>query len=454
MSELIVYLQNMNQITYIILLFIILPASLFLTRKSYFNIFDPTAAYIIMNSFAICLVVYMYLYNDIGIKSLSIFILNQFFFWMGHLFIINKYKPMYSQHLTIIMGAIRRGNVFIGIVLMTMLLVTASVLLFVSRGVPILAENPGEAKVLLYEGGFGPVRYIQINFIPILIGLTLLAIILGAVNNKKNILMHISNIRYIIVLLLVVLLLVTMGSKSSLLAVITFLSMGLYYLKTCNNTLAYKKLINIAYVMFVFAVCYLILIAFFESGSLDEVVFHIIIRFIASGDVFFFYYKYNLTDYYINYNLIDYAKYVINPIASVLKLDNYDFPLGAEILHLATGWPLSAFGPNAQFPVIGDIFFGPFFSWLYSMILGLVVGYLRIGSISILSRCGAFGSTLYLYLWSFSISLALDLTLFIQCTFMFFLFATPIYFFTYLISRVARCSHNLPISSGKSADLF
>jgi len=435
--ELINYLQAMNPYVYLALLAFILPTYLYLTRNFYLNIFDPVAMYIVMNSFAICLVMYMFIFDEIGYKSFSIFLLNNVFFWTGYAVIFVRYKTLYDQRLIKILNSVRSNESYVGIVLLTIVTVAVSILLFLSRGVPVLSENPSDAKILLYEGGFGPVRYIHMNFIPIIVGLSAIGIVLCFASCKKPSLLQRGNFRYIIIFTIVSLLLVAMGSKGSLLSITTFLSVGLYYLKINNMKQIYDKFIYITYVAFASAVAYLILIAFLTTGSSYDILSHIIVRFVASGDVFLYYYKYNLSDYYVNHGLKDFLLYIINPVASILRVAEPDFPMGAEILHYATGWAITSFGPNAQFPVIGDIFFGPAFSWLYSLTLGMLTGYLRIGSVKYLMRFGSYGTVLYLFLWSTSITIPGDLILFIQLTFMFILFSIPVYICTHIVASLS-----------------
>jgi hypothetical protein len=71
--------------------------------------------------------------------------------------------------------------------------------------------------------------------------------------------------------------------------------------------------------------------------------------------------------------MIDYIKYLLNPLLGMFRLVEYSAPLGTTIAGTAD----MGFGPNAQFFVRADIFFGPVVGCGYCLANGAFIGFLR-----------------------------------------------------------------------------
>ena len=71
--------------------------------------------------------------------------------------------------------------------------------------------------------------------------------------------------------------------------------------------------------------------------------------------------------------MLGFWNYLSNDTLAMLRLAEYQEPLGSVIL----GAGNNGFGPNAQYFVVADLFFGPVWGCLYSLIVGYLIGKLR-----------------------------------------------------------------------------
>jgi len=417
------YLQEMDLAVYLKLLAIVLPVYLIITWKFFLNIFDPLLSYVVMNSFSISLVVYMYLKSDVKPFLFTAFCLDVSFFWAGFFVFYSLSKRSFKNNFTILFSPTNPMNGRLYLKVSMVILLFASIALFTFRGAPIFSENPSNAKVELYAGGFGFVRYIQMIFPSIISGLSISFIIRHAILSKNSSFFQPANFFHFLCLVIVGLLLITLGGKSSLMSIVIFLGLGLTYLNFARYSLLYRKMLLGTVMAFFCAILYVFFVAFLTTGNFEESLNLLIIRSVASGDIFFFFYRYSIDSAFSEFGLLNFLHYLANPITSILRIENPTFGLGPFVLNYATGWPLSSFGPNAQFPVVGNIFFGHSFSWLFSFCLGMLLSFLRYGIIGYLTKLGTPGRIFYFFIIGFSTYIPSDLILIIQLTFMFFVFS-------------------------------
>jgi len=121
-----------------------------------------------------------------------------------------------------------------------------------------------------------------------------------------------------------------------------------------------------------FAVAFAVVIR--DTGSLIEGSISFVRRLLFSADVVLFYYpRRGAIPELNNAGLLEYFKYLLDPTLGLFRLKEYAAPLGTIIAgNLDMG-----FGPNAQYFVRADIFFGPVAGCLYCLVIGYIAGFVR-----------------------------------------------------------------------------
>jgi hypothetical protein len=102
----------------------------------------------------------------------------------------------------------------------------------------------------------------------------------------------------------------------------------------------------------------------------------LIIRFAGSFDGIYYFSHFDLYSSF-QYNPLDFIYNLVNPFLGFFRISEYKYTIGELILEKATGFPLSGFGPNATFVLESLIYFSPFFSWLYCLLVGYSVSFVR-----------------------------------------------------------------------------
>ncbi|MNG89384.1 hypothetical protein D3C79_482490 [compost metagenome] len=302
--------------------------------------------------------------------------------------------------------------------------------MWVARGVPLFSENATDAKVLFYAGGFGVVRYIHF-ILPLYVFFVGMLFILDSNANKQ--LNIISKISLILILLFVFLFFVTSGSKSALLPLIFCLAFANECYRGTRLYFIIKKLLIL---LFMLAIGLVFLVLFLSGLSESSDVMNLLftslgVRFLASGDFFFFWYEYGLNE---NYNpSFSFWGYILQPLLAMLGVTTHEYPLGAVIMNEATGYPLSSFGPNGQLPVVLDLAWGPI-KYLGAFFAGFSVFLLRYKSFYLMKRTGGGGAILFCLVFFSATVIYTDIAYFFSMLYSFLLLFAPVYIIFNILS--------------------
>jgi hypothetical protein len=146
-----------------------------------------------------------------------------------------------------------------------------------------------------------------------------------------------------------------------------------------------------------------------NEGMLDGVV----LRLFASGDIFFFWYYFDLSSTLSSFHPTEFLTYLGAPFLGMLGVIPQEFPIGAVIMNEAVGYPLSSFGPNAQLPVLLHMYFADY-SYLIGGLFGLAFLYIRRNSYRLIGNFGAGGFYFFVTLYLGAIALFIDVGYFIS----------------------------------------
>jgi len=422
----IVFSFDLLTLTFLFLL--VFPIYCFLIRKQLFSWFDPLLIFVFFNSISVAFVVYLYFFME-NIKQE--YFISYILCWIGFVAGINfggwkglpkwdikffnKQKENYSQHYFLLI------DIFMVISLIIMFFSNFS-LLIVKGTLPIFSANPSEAKILLYTGGWGIVKRINFSLVNFVLAIPLIKLFHPGIKVSSN-----QKIFYITCLFMCVLILISMGSKSSLVIILNilfalFLINKTYGISIKDRLLTIKNIeliLKYAKRTFIIAVSFMFLIIILsgvETSSGDS----LITRLVASGDVFYFFYVFDIQGDF-HYTALDYLPHFFNPLLGMFRLAEYEFGIGVYVLNYAIGLPMDAdavFGPNAQFPIEGLIYFGVYGAAVYAFIVGAIISFIRV---KMLAKIGPYPNCfllmLYVVLSSLIVTMGTDVPLFMQMFF-------------------------------------
>ncbi|MBL0641762.1 hypothetical protein JD502_02135 [Aeromonas veronii] len=410
-------------------------AKLFVLKRHIYSLFDPLLFFLVFNSFSFVTVFFVSYFKNDYFAFYDLLVFN-ILFYLPALFIkpinFDLYKAGFSSAIS------KNGYLFYKI--MAVYFILPTIIMWVTRGVPLFSENATDAKVLLYAGGFGLVRYIHF-ILPLYVFFVGMLFILDDNANKQ--LNVFSKISLLLILLFVFLFFVTSGSKSALLPLIFCLAFANECYRGARLYFIIKKILMLL-LMLAIGLVFLVLFLSGLSGNGDvmNLLFTSLgVRFLASGDLFFFWYEYGLNE---NYNpSFSFFGYILQPLLAMLGLTTHEYPLGAVIMNEATGYPLSSFGPNGQLPVVLDLALGSI-KYLGAFFAGLSVFLLRYKSFYLTKRFGGGGAILFCILFFSATNIYTDIVLFFSTLYSFMILFAP----TYIIFNVLSFSFNKKVVIG------
>jgi hypothetical protein len=320
------------------------------------------------------------------------------------------------------------------LLLLFVVIVAGNLYLGASTGFPLLSLHPSESKVTTFTGGLGLVRRLNTGpYVFFCCG----CVYLAAIQHRR---------RFAITLLFISTgFIMLSGSKGALLTLIfaqayVFAHPGLKKSPTLVSRVKKYTLLTL-----VAAVAVALAVTIRDTGSVGGGVLALFKRILLTGDVILYYFAGRthimaLTDQ----TLVGYLKYLFNDTLGMLRAGDYQQTLGSVILGGDDG-----FGPNAQYFVRADLFFGPVYGCVYSFVIGYCIGSLRTNFFSI-SKASPMTFTLRLALAACAFTLATESSMFVSETIAISISVFPLWILAFLIrigSTAARRDRQLRIAA-------
>lgn len=416
MSEFVAFILQIDIFRYISLALCLFFLHLLILRNVVFNIFDPLVVFCLFNSLAISVVGELDLSEGRTDRLLYLLFFSAFFLWGITRFNLDGKK----EELFYLCKTCLSGTSFFYSVLFWLLFISSSIFWCV-RGIPIFSDNPSDAKVLLYQGGFGIVRYIQTIVPPLICFYAIFQLCFS--DKPNNLYDRICLCSYIIFSCFVG---VLSGAKSSLIFLVYIFSYVMWFTPIQSNL--YRKMRRTVILLLGLIVVISIYVLFLSNadGDPSKVFVSFAVRLAAGGDAYFLWFNYNLDQTLSRFDIVDFLKYLANPMLSMLGLVEPDYPLGAIVLNESVGFPLSSFGPNSSLPIVSSYFAsgGEFF---LAAFFGVLMGWCRIYALHFLRRWGGGGAGLGVFLWMSSTSIFIDVNYFAAQLTAFLFVILPVY---------------------------
>lgn len=253
------------------------------------------------------------------------------------------------------------------------ILVAANVWLGLSAGFPLFSDDPSLTKFSTFTGGLGLVRRINWGigtFVPTA------SLLLGIRGCHRRLFWGVFVASMIISSL--------GGSKGALLVYLEIIVFVLFRKDIVSDAVArrlngaLKGLALIAGLLALFVLYISIHDPALAAGALLK-------RVLYAGDVIIYYYQPAIMREFAKLGPVDYIIAMLNPLLGELRLAEYQFPLGYQMLliYFKNGeQPSAVLGPNTTFFVVGHIYFGWFFGIIYSGCVGYIVSKVRSACLS------------------------------------------------------------------------
>jgi hypothetical protein len=396
--------------------FIVLGITLFIYIGAYHryikNVFDPLFMIVAQFIFAASVVIFMYMNNMLAEDDLFYtFVSTETAFFAG--LVLSSRKKSLVPYIVSIANTIPIFNISKVIVyyFYAALFVVERIITYASFGLPIFSQGTHAA---FYQGYGKVLQGIELATLPILLFLLLERYL--SPNISRGIFGKISDTGLVFFILFALL---TTGAKSSLFIVMFSLFFYTLYVKKTYSTEDANTVfcrIKIWYIgIFALVVGGAIFTLFLEENSDTEtVLLTLVIRLVASGDVFAYFFQAHPGQY------VGFGGGVIGLFLSLFGsvFDKLGLLSGAnnsviedlywQFLHI---FPGSGQGPNTRFDLFGLIFFGYIGASIYAFFLGFLSGITRAVMIE-RRNVNVFLFVLSALVYYYSLMFTIDLVLF------------------------------------------
>lgn len=423
--------------------FIVLGITLFIYIGAYHryikNVFDPLFMIVAQFIFAASVVIFMYMNNMLAADDLFYaFVSTETAFFGG--FVLSSRKKSLVPYIVSIANTIPIFNISKVIVyyFYAALFVVERIITYASFGLPIFSQGTHAA---FYQGYGKVLQGIELAILPIL--LVLLFERYLSPNVSRGIFGKISDIGLVFFILFALL---TTGAKASLFIVMFSLFFYTLYVKrtysTENANTVFRR-IKIWYIgIFALVVGGAIFTLFLEENSDTEtVLLTLVIRLVASGDVFTYFFQAHPGQYVgLGGGVVGLFLSLFGSIFDKLGLlssaNNSIEDLYWQFLNV---FPGSGQGPNTRFDLIGLIFFGYIGASIYAFVLGFLSGITRAVMIE-RRNTNIFSFVLSGLVYYYSLMFTIDLVLFFNYLWKVILF-NFVFFFTlwWLFGKKRKC---------------
>jgi hypothetical protein len=310
-------------------------------------------------------------------------------------------------------------NLEIVLVVTTIIVVISNLYLGFTVGFPLFSADPSEAKVTAYTGGLGLIRHLNQGPYKFLVcGCSLLI----AIGRKPLLALSMLFVSSLFVAL--------SGSKGALLPILFVQAFVLTHKGLVQNRRSLNKIKKLALLSFGAAVAVAMAVVIHENGGLVGGLLFLAKRILFFGDVIFFYYpRRGAIPELMNVGPFGYIHYLVDPLLAMFRVVDYTSilpPLGTIISNSDLG-----FGPNAQYFVRADIFFGPAFGCVYCLAIGYLTNLFRRQFFTLQTK-NAIVFTLSLFLAVSAIDIPFESSLFFSTIMDTLLFIGPLWCFAHL----------------------
>lgn len=242
-------------------------------------------------------------------------------------------------------------------------IILANLYLGATAGFPLLTADPTGAKFTVYTGGLGIVR--RINMGPYAFFCAGCALLIITDNSRRFAIVFLSIGTFLVIF---------SGGKSVLLPLLFALTFAVTHRGLCPSSALRKKVRNVSMLILGAGVSVALLITTKEHGGLFAGVQNFVLRLLLAGDIILYYYpRREIIMGLVEANFLGFLQNIFADTLGLFRLGGYTAPLGGVIMGTEEG------GPNVQYFITANLFFGPLAGCLYSFFVGFGIAAFRNG---------------------------------------------------------------------------
>lgn len=344
-------------VTFLVAVFV----QLFLIRRHVNNVADPLVFFALTSAFSIGMA--SFAVDSVGMYARIV--LYYICFYLGFFVATGRGRPA-----AVPLELTTKPHRFRMIVITSCsIFFCANLIVWMVSGAIVFSDDPSVQKSAAYDGGFGFIR--RINW-----GLGVFALIAATYwwlwERSRAALMW---------LLVALLTSVTGGGKSALLPMI--FALGLYFLNPFRpanrrRRIPSRRVLLGALLVGIVPVAVVLLV---EGDSAQAALDALLVRLFFSGDILLYWGQPDLRAHFSQLGPIDYFLDSFGSVLGMLRLVDYSAPIGNQFVQytLPGGSDFSeSLGPNLPFYVRGELYFGPWFAPLHALMIGWILGRIRL----------------------------------------------------------------------------
>jgi|GEM_PF-1707348 len=343
----------------------ILLVLLFLFRKHIVHILDPLFFYIVTQAFTIELA-FLVLDNT---SYLINFLACQVSFFIGFFLCAGKgitKTEINNARLFPAGASIEISFIKWFAVLSTIVLLIANAVQMKLTGIVLFSDNPSATKVTSFTEGTGIIKRLDWGMLYVS-GLFLIVMFLLRKQAK-----------YAVLFCFILVIPALGGSKGALLFFVLAISLLSCFGHIRNDKL-FKKIRIGGFILLGIAIVLAGIIIRYSNSvdSYEGILFSFVARFLFYGDSMMFYYNKPVIDYFSGYNIINYFSDDFNSVFGLLRLTPYTEQLGYRLVNYYFNINSNTWGPSIPFYIKGNMYFGYYGSFIYSFVIGSIIGFVR-----------------------------------------------------------------------------
>ena len=233
-------------------------------------------------------------------------------------------------------------------------------------GIVLFSDNPSATKVTSFTEGTGIIKRLDWGMLYVS-GLFLIVMFLLRKQAK-----------YAVLFCFILVIPALGGSKGALLFFVLAISLLSCFGHIKNDKL-FKKIRIGGFILLGIAIVLAGIIIRYSNSvdSYEGILFSFVARFLFYGDSMMFYYNKPVIDYFSGYNIINYFSDDFNSVFGLLRLTPYTEQLGYRLVNYYFNINSNTWGPSIPFYIKGNMYFGYYGSFIYSFVIGSIIGFVR-----------------------------------------------------------------------------
>lgn len=333
-------------------------------RKYIYSLLDPLLSYLVSLSFSSVLVA-----NTLAITQPVYayhFFLCHFFLFIGYVLISYKFSIKKEYPFTSVVKYTDYYSFKVVLYILIVLYFLSNVVLFLTTGFALLADDPSRAKVENPQVGYAILSQINAG-----VGSFLLTGLLFLLLYKPK-------FTDCALLIIVVVLSSLSGAKGALVqvGVIMGLIANQSMFKSNAKIRSVTKLVTPLVLIIMLSIPFIVYGK--ESGSSELAVVNFVTRLLMSADSTLYFYQPVNEQYFANFHFWEYPVYLFNSTLDFLRIRPGIEAHGNTMLrNVINNYNVVASGPNTPYYIEGQIYFGYYGAFAYSAIVGAVFAYSR-----------------------------------------------------------------------------